>query len=430
VIIKVEIENFLSFDDKVTFSMLANRKRTSLSSHCMALDSRRAVLKMSAFYGANGAGKSNLFKAVGFLKRLVTQKYAPSRAEIERIRYALKPTNEASPTRLAIHFRIRDGEVFSYGVTLDETGILEESLKPLTGLDLSPVFERRRDTFTFAEEPLAAIYEIILQWVKKNPFASLVTVNNDLPILADARLAQARRFFQDDLVLVGVNATVSASVARFRDEAPLRDFGNALLTALDLGIRGFKPKTETLEVTHMQGDSGDLAQPTKAYSFEDGVRKVTELMFEQAGRGGYTREMDLLAQSDGSVRLLSLLPSLYDASELAKTVLVDELDESLHPNLVRELVRFYSMRETNGQLLFTTHQTSLLDQSFIRNDEVWLVEKHDGATRLTSLDAYKIHHTIDIERGYRLGHYGAVPAFAPSILQMTPKERTSEKGLS
>jgi len=108
----------------------------------------------------------------------------------------------------------------------------------------------------------------------------------------------------------------------FATRRPPRDFCNGLLTALDLGIRGFKPKTETLEVTRMEDALRDFAQPTKAYSFEDGVRKVAELMFEQGGRGGYTS-------------------------------------------------------------------------------------------------------------GYRLGYTTAfVPTFAPSILQMTPKERTSENGLS
>ena len=95
--------------------------------------------------------------------------------------------------------------------------------------------------------------------------------------------------------------------------------------------------------------------------------------------------MDILAQSDGTVRLLSLIPALYDAINKSKTVVTDELDHSIHPHLVRGLVRYFSIHQTNGQLIFTTHQTCLLNQDFMRTDEVWLVEKKNGCSFMYSL---------------------------------------------
>ena len=119
--------------------------------------------------------------------------------------------------------------------------------------------------------------------------------------------------------------------------------------------------------------------------------------------------MDIQAQSDGTVRLLSLVPAIYNAMKGGKTVVVDELDHSIHPHLVRELVKYFSMKKTNGQLIFTTHQTCLLNQDFMRTDEVWLVEKKDGNSRMYSLNDFKIHNTINIENGYMEGRYGAIP---------------------
>lgn len=88
----------------------------------------------------------------------------------------------------------------------------------------------------------------------------------------------------------------------------------------------------------------------------------------------------------------------------AKTVLIDELDQNIHPHLVQEIVRYFPSQETNGLLIFTTHQTCLLNQDFLRTDEVWMVEK----SMVVSI-FYKIHNTINIENEYMEGRYGAIP---------------------
>lgn len=90
---------------------------------------------------------------------------------------------------------------------------------------------------------------------------------------------------------------------------------------------------------------------TRDISVEDGVQKISQMMFRQFGENGFSKEMDIQAQSDGTVRLLSLVPAFYAAMQSGKTVAIDELDHSIHPHLVRELVRYFSSHETNGQLI-------------------------------------------------------------------------------
>lgn len=148
---------------------------------------------------------------------------------------------------------------------------------------------------------------------------------------------------------------------------------------------------------------------TRVFNVEKGVQKISLMMFEQFGKDGFSRDMDIQDQSDGTVRLLSLVPALFDAMKVGKTVLIDELDHSIHPHLVRELVRFFSSQKTKGQLIFTTHQTCLLNQDYLRTDEVWLVEKKEGSSHMYSLNDFKIHNTINIENGYMEGRYGAIP---------------------
>jgi len=92
-------------------------------------------------------------------------------------------------------------------------------------------------------------------------------------------------------------------------------------------------------------------------------------------------------------------------------VVIDEIECNIHPMLIKELIAKFSFDEsTQGQLIFSTHETSLLDQDIFRPDEIWFTEKKaDGCTDLYSLSAFHVHHTIDIRRGYFAGRYGAIP---------------------
>ena len=146
-----------------------------------------------------------------------------------------------------------------------------------------------------------------------------------------------------------------------------------------------------------------------AISLEKGIRKVSELVFKQAGVEGYSADMNIMSQSDGTVRLLILAPYLYSAVYEGATIVVDELDNSIHPHLVRGLVRYFADKDTNGQLIFSTHETCILDQAFLRPDEVWFVEKSNGESHPYSLNDFKIHNTISIENGYMAGRFGAIP---------------------
>lgn len=120
-----------------------------------------------------------------------------------------------------------------------------------------------------------------------------------------------------------------------------------------------------------------------------------------------TFDLDIQDQSDGTVRLLTLLPAIYSAVKSKKTVFIDEINHCLHPQLLFDLVRFFGKSTTRGQLIFSTHETELMEQNrLLRSDEIWLVEKVLGSSTLYSLDEFKLHHTTSIRRGYREGRFG------------------------
>ena len=432
-LLRVILKNFLSFEDEVQFDMFPNMRKESLPNHVTMVADSLPILKMAAIYGANGAGKSNMLKGVDFIKLLVTKKDFLNQSKVSRYFYALKDDPASQPITLAIEFVTKAGKAFIYYVEIGEDGIKSEVLQEsgLGAKENKDVFTREGDTLSFAVKPSDEVQQMIKAWSEKNPFASLLTINDDMPVLSDKNIDIVKNWFQEELVLINFHSLNPALIELLRRNKKITAFTSDLFKAVDLGINTVKIQTEDFdewirshneeqlpieefieELNKMQ--SGGISEITKNritrnFTIEDGVRKISQLMFEQFGKNGFSKDMDIVAQSDGTVRLLTLVPAFYDAIKNSKTVLIDEIEHSIHPHLIRELVKIFSKQKTTGQLIFTTHETCLLDQKFIRTDEVWLVEKKDGSTHMYSLNDFKIHNTINIENGYMEGRYGAIP---------------------
>lgn len=428
-LLRVILKNFLSFEDEVQFDMFPNMRKESLPNHVtMAADSL-PILKMAAIYGANGAGKSNMLKGVDFIKLLVSEKKFLNQSKVSRYFYALKHNPASQPITLTIEFVTKAGKAFIYAVEIGEEGIKSEILQEsgLGAKENKNVFTREGDTLSFAVKPSDEVQQMIKAWSEKNPFASLLTINNDMPVLSDENIDIVKHWFQEELVLIGFQSVNPNLIKLFKRNKEITEFTSNLFKAVDLGINTVKVQTEDFdewirshneeqlpieELNKMQ--SGGISQITgnritRHFTIEDGVREISQMIFEQFGKDGFSKDMDIVAQSDGTVRLLTLVPAFYGAIKKGKTVIIDEIEHSIHPHLIRELVKFFSQQETTGQLIFTTHETCLLDQKFIRTDEVWLVEKKDGSTHMYSLNDFKIHNTINIANGYMEGRYGAIP---------------------
>lgn len=428
-ILRVILKNFLSFNNEVEFNMFPNPKRTSLPNHVYKFKKKPHVLKMTAIYGANGAGKSNLFKGIDFLKTLTTNKLFLNRDNIGKYFFILKRNAGKQPIELTIEFTTLSGTPFLYFVRIAKDGIQFESLQ-ISGLGLTPhtnIFTRSERKIQYATNPSKDIRNMIMEWLAQNPFSSLLTINHDMPVLMDPFITQAQQWFEKELTIVNIHSFIPDLIAVFKRKKEMNVFATNLFKNIDLGTDGIKIETEDLDSwIHTHGSSElpieQLKQMKSGYLFElegstntqiidieNGTKRISRMLFEQLGVNGFSRDMNIEAQSDGTIRLLVLMPAFYDAIITGKTVLIDEIDHSIHPHLVRALVRYFSLSKTKGQLIFTTHQTCLLNQNFLRTDEVWLIEKKNGQSYMYSLNDFKIHNTISIENGYLEGRYGAIP---------------------
>lgn len=427
-ILRLILKNFLSFDDEAQFDMFPNMKRTQLAGHVYTDLCDVPLLKQAAIYGSNGAGKSNVVKAMEFLSAFALDKDFAKNLELGKFFYLLKKDAGKEPISLAVEFEIQQ-HFFFYEVELTETFVAKEGLYesfPKEGkLDL--IYERKQEEVEFAQAADEAIAEATRKMLEKNPLASLMALNREFPIIADTRCALAAQWFNEQLEIIGVHTFLPTLIDLLRDNQPMMEFVRQLVSSLEVGVNDMTLQETDFDswakqhIAIAQNLPGDLDKvkslslnanttPVLSINVENGVRKVYQLIFDNIGKGGFVGSLDTSMQSDGTLRALTLLPALYYACKQGKTVVVDEINCCLSPTMVKGIVEYFAKTaDTNGQLIFTTHDNQLLDErDILRSDEIWFVDKREGASVLYSHNDFKEHHTISPFRGYNEGRYGAI----------------------
>ena len=427
-LLRLIIKNFLSFDDEVQFDMFPNMKRTQMADHIYTDLCDVPVLKQTAIYGQNGAGKSNLVKALEFMRAFALDKDFIKSIEIDKFFYLLKDNASNDPISLSLEFE-QNKRFFFYEIEIGPKQVVKEGLYESfpkeSKLDL--VYERKGREVTFAKDVDSTIMDAIKKLLGKNPMSSLMALNSEFPIVADERCARAAKWFKAKLEIIGVHSFLPTLIDLLRDNTPMMEFVKGLVHCLGVGVNAMDLRetdfdswakshiaiAKNLPIDMDKVKSMSLSAnstPVLSINVKDGVRKVYQLIFDNIGKNGFVGRLDTSMQSDGTLRALTLLPALYYACKLGKTVVVDEINCCLSPTMVKGIVEYFAKTNgTTGQLIFTTHDNQLLDEKdILRSDEIWFVDKREGASVLYSHNDFKEHHTISPYRGYNEGRYGAI----------------------
>lgn len=425
-LLRLKIKNFLSFNEETVFDMYPNPKRVSFPNHIYS-NMKVPLLKQAALYGANGAGKSNLVKALLFLRNFTTDENFLKRISLDD--YFFQLTDQIQDK---LSFEIEfytNGHYLLYAVEIGLQSV-SESLS-LSGIGKSndrTVF-RRKDTEIKAK--FIPNSDSAKKLLEMNNRSSLLPLNQKFPVLPDEEIREAFKWFMEKLVIITVNSTVPALIDIMSHNPELLSFTNELFEKTGVGIQSFKISDTPLdEWMSNHQNFKDIQQiieqdPLKpdtsisrmennrnifAVSLKQGIKTVQEFIFDQMGQDGFHKGMKITAQSDGTVRLLTLIPAIYEAIRHEKVIFVDEIDNSIHPNLLISLLQYFGSTESKGQLIYTTHTTKLINQQeLLRPDEIWLIEKKQGNSKLYSINDFKIHNTINLENGYLDGRYGGIP---------------------
>ena len=441
-LIQLTIQNFLSFRDEVTFSMVGVNSDQQHIDHLAedAAGKGRSILPIGAIYGANAAGKSNLIKAISFAKNLVVQGTRTSQT-IPVSPFKLGDYSK-QPSKFEFIFT-HQGDQYSYGFKLNREQIFEEWLygTPQGKKQEVMYFER----VTSSKKETTVEYGLKLKGRSKKhqqflDFIAQGTRPNQLFLTESLErnvtaLQPIFDWFRKVLTIIPAEADYTGLEISILSDESFTDFLSEFLKFAGTGIHSIVTEKVQLDferhfptmpkvvrdhliqaLNQAEKNSMVIANliGTRFLLFKDDESKVIliQLRTRHPSENGKFIDFSIEEESEGTQRLINLIPTLFNLKqEEEKVIFLDELDRRLHPLLSRNFVQVaINCRDKNNQLIFTTHDTNLLDLDLLRRDEIWFVEKSEqGVSNFYSLAEFKMKPDLKIEKGYLNGRFGAIP---------------------
>jgi len=407
-LLEFRVGNFRSFAGEVSFSMLAGSDKHLLEDNTLdtGVKAFPRALRSAAVFGANASGKSNLVKALDYMKAVVAKSAGLKPEEKFNVQpFRLNKEGPTKPTVFEVTVLL-DGVRHQYGFEMTPDAITGEWLLVYKSPRRAQAwFDRRRvdgkDVYTFSDH-LQGPKSTWEEATRSNALFLSMAV-----LLNSEQLKPLFQWFNEDLVVLGQGGKLHFDFStRFLERPEGPDLIVEFLRSADFGICGARAiRREGFEQQFDFSGPGQAAAGT--------MRRQEFLMPLFMHEAENLRaEFEFPDESEGTMKMFSLAAPLLDIISKGKTLVVDELDNSLHPLLVRQIVStFNDPRNTRGaQLIFSTHDTSLLESGLMRRDQLWTVEKNAAqASELVPLTEFSPRKGEALERGYLSGRYGAIP---------------------
>ena len=397
-ILEFSIANYLSFKDKVTFSMIANSSKGLDDNYIIV--SEKKVLKTSAIYGGNASGKSNLFKILmTVVYMLKNSNNIDINGKLPLIPFKFDDDYLDKPSEFEIKFVINDIR-YVYGFVADVNKIYDEYLYFYPNGRETKIFDRTNvNDYSFPQKDEKNLKEIETKNASNKFFLATATNWNF------EKTKPVYEFLTNNIVTCTNLEELKAMSfnAYMENKDSLKTFAIDFLKKTDFNIEDYKiskiyiPKELLTAIPELL----TMNERPKAY----------QVLFKHKGSKNF---LSLEEESLGTQIVFAFIPFIADTLKNKKVLVIDELDKSLHPYLVQYIVEIFNNSEFNkngSQLIFNTHDTNLLDLNILRRDQIWFTEKNkeNGVSDLYSLSDFSVRKQENVEKGYMLGRYGAVP---------------------
>ncbi len=416
-LIEFNVTNYRSIRENQKLSMVAAKDATHQDVNCMSsgIDAIPQIVRTAVLYGPNASGKSNLISALAFMRSMVETSAVGIREgqalNVSPFRFDSETTNQ--PSEFEVTF-IDNGVRYQYGFALNATRVIKEWLLVYVERKAQRWFERDYDDKKGKE--LWYFGSHLVGGKKQHQLWSDSTRGNALFLSAAVNLNSEQlrpifNWFVNKLIIVGSNSQplpfyTMERIKNELDKPQILEF----LQAADLGITDVQIKIQKGQQVQLRLESGVAAIESKQ---EADIPSAT-LFHQGKGKNNFVG-FDLNEESHGTQRIFAYAGPILDVLRDGKILVVDELDGSLHPKMVRFLVSIIQnahLNKSNAQLIFTTHNTSLLDTDFFRRDQIWFMEKDkEQASHLYPLTDFSPRKGEALEKGYLIGRYGALPYF-------------------
>lgn len=441
------VENWMSYRDEASLSMVASLERQHASTLAKIPGYRsKKALPVAAVYGGNASGKTGLFRAISALKHMVIGDVGVDDV-LPVIPFMLERGSSLKPTVLDVTF-LAGKTVYRYVLEVTQDKVSYESLEHVLEKGSVDIFEREKIAddgyeYVFNEDFFGSLE--FVGFVGKSTRSNQTFLGNAVAQNV-LRLKEAYDWFADTLQLVGVesHAWTFANAAGTREG--FFEYASGALSRLDTGICGLSgervdldalPKSAKIRKRVAQLKENELMtlvaeKAAGDYGFEmitvhveDDQPVVERMRTLHKGLDGEVRSFGLGMESSGTQRLMGLLPMLFDLQDSdgsvgSKVYVVDELDRCLHTMLTARLVEDFLKTcdpSTRKQLLFTTHDLLLMDQSLMRRDEMYIAQRDaNGRSELLSLAEFEgIRYDKDLVRSYLDGRFGGIPMLREEV---------------
>jgi len=428
-LIEFSVGNFLSFKEIVNLNMVASTRKENNANTFS--DGKSIFLKSCVIYGANASGKSNLIEAMSFMKRFVlnSSKETQIKESIPVNHFKLSTETDNMPSHFEIIFNLK-GVIFRYGFELDHLKIHKEWLFYIPKTKEVKLFVRDNNGIK-----LGKAFKEGVDLENKTRVNALF-----LSVVAQFNGEIAEKiitWFTNFNMISGVrNSNTEYTIEMLSDPLYKLQILNFMKIA-DLGIEDVSVETNAIKIVlseeipvqvrkYILTETNEVVNRTTTFTHHKKFNADNQFLnFEL-----FKLESD---ESEGTKKIFSVAGPILDTLHGGKVLVIDELDAKLHPKLTRFIIGLFNSEEINplnAQLIFATHDTSLLDKKIFRRDQIWFTEKDQfGSTTLYSLLEYNVvRKDASYNKDYINGKYGAIPFIGDTSILFEEKNESSEKG--
>lgn len=417
-LLEFSCSNHKSFKDKIVFSTVAGKDNT-FEDRLMKCGKYR-VSKISAIYGANGSGKSNFIDAIQFMKLLVINSinHQPG-DEIRQQPHKLLSFDV--PSEYSVQFVV-NGIIYAYGFALQNKLVVDEYLFYFPNGRQKKIFERTADDY-IPGDSFKNKFDSCKDVIKPNRLFLSCAAN----FSAVQEIEAVFNFFKEELVIYrgfGLDNWRQYSLNRIHDDSRVKAAVLTFLKSLDTGINDI---VVDIQETNMSVDEIDPYMPKelKALLANHPISKIdTFIHYDKFS-------VRIEEESTGIQKLIEFLCPLIDILVKGKVLLCDEMETSFHESVFENLIDIINLLKTENksQIIFTTHDTNILDLNIFRRDQIWFTElkKESRSTDMYSLVEMKsVRKDENIAKGYISGKYGAIPMLNKDMASFIDKLQHEE----
>ena len=443
-LLKFSASNFKSIGKNIEFSMFPVRENED-TRFLTEIDTKKGkwkILRRGGFFGPNASGKTNFIRALRFMCQFVSKsRKFDTGTGVTQFRTVDSGFDGISAFNMLFYL---NGEVYEYGFAVDIDSVVEEWLFILTENGMSPLYTRKTEhdgkTSIDVEDRFAEkgtddrlLIDILKNSVKEEQRNQLFIYK-----LADngiSSMSEIVKWF-GRVMFISPKTKIKALPFRMKEDKDFTEYVGETLKKLDTGV--YKVTTETKHVNFLKfaesmrlpRDVVDEIQKERngiidingqCFIFSRQDKRDTilvEIKFEHRLYGKKVM-FDLSDESDGTKRVLDLLPMLFFVNEDDCVIYcVDEIDRSLHTKLSRYILSEFvnGAAAKNIQIVFTAHDVNLINLNYFRQEEIWFIEKNsNGESRIRPLSDFDIAKDVNLVKDYLAGRFGAVPVIREDV---------------